>query len=69
MLVYRQLACRGYAKDPRTFYKFKKKYNSIQVLHEIEHVFKADPADPDTGQTRISADVSIPTYCGIPVVL
>ena len=35
MLVYRHSSCRGYAKDQTTFYKFKKKYNSLEVLQKL----------------------------------
>ena len=61
MLVYTQIAHRGYAKNHITFYSLKKKYNSIEVLHGFEHVFRMEFTDPYRGQTRISADVSIPT--------
>ena len=49
-------------KNPKAFYAFKKNYNSIQVSHGFEHDFKRDPTDPDRGQTRLPADVSIPTF-------
>ena len=60
MLVYRQLSCRGYAKNHAPFYKFKKKYNSHEVSHGFEHISRVEPTDPDRAQTRITADVSIP---------
>ena len=36
MLRYTQVTLRGYAKDPKTFYKLNKKYNSSKVLHFLD---------------------------------
>ena len=67
-LRYRQLASRGYAKDPSTFYSFNKMLYSQEVLHGFEHDFKSDLVASDRGQTRITSDVSIPTVSPPPTM-
>ena len=45
MLVHRQQARRGYAKNPKDFHVLKKKYNSIEVLHGLAWKINVKPIE------------------------